>query len=224
MALTDTAIRGTKPSKRSYKVYDRDGLFLLVKPNGSKLWRWRYRFNGREKLMAFGEYPLVSLVQARERLLAGRKMLGTGIDPMAERKAQAEVRQRETQARQREIENSFERVARRWWEWWAAGKSPRHADYVLRRLEADVFPAFGHKVIDAVTATDIRAVMLTIEHRGARDVARRSHETTGQVFRYAIAHVSRPGILLLISNPATFWPKPRQRTLPAWTLKNYRIC
>lgn len=188
MALTDTAIRGTKPSKRSYKVYDRDGLFLLVNPNGSKLWRWRYRFDGKEKLMAFGGYPFVSLIQARERLLAGRKMLATGIDPMAERKAQAEVKQQETQVRQRESEDNFERVARRWWEWWAAGKSPRHADYVLRRLETDVFPSFGHKFVDSVTAADIRELMLTIEGRGARDVAKRFHETTGQIFRYAIAH------------------------------------
>jgi Arm DNA-binding domain len=75
--------------------------------------------------MAFGEYPLVSLAQARERLLAGRKMLAAGVDPMAERKAEAEAKQREAEAREREAENSFERVARKWWEWWAAGKSPR---------------------------------------------------------------------------------------------------
>ncbi len=107
---------------------------------------------------------------------------------MAERKAEAEAKQRETEAREREAENSFENVARKWWEWWSAGKSPRHTDYVLRRLEADVFPAFGHKFIDNVTAADIRKLMLAIEGRGARDVAKRAHETTGQIFRYAIAH------------------------------------
>lgn len=188
MALSDTAIRGLRLSKKPYKVYDRDGLFLLVNPSGSKLWRWRYRFDGKEKLMAFGEYPLVSLAQARERLLAGRKMLALGTDPMAERKAEAEAKEREAQARQRQSDNSFERVARRWWEWWAGGKSPRHANYVLRRLETDVFPAVGDKFVDAVTAADIRDLMLTIEGRGARDVAKRAHETTGQIFRFAIAH------------------------------------
>ena len=138
--------------------------------------------------MALGEYPIVMLEEARERHFAARKKLAAGIDPMVERKAEAATRQREAEERQREAENSFEKIARKWWEWWAAGKSPRHTDYVVRRLEADVFPAFGHKFIDNVTPADIRKLMLAIEGRGARDVAKRAHETTGQIFRYAIAH------------------------------------
>ncbi len=188
MALSDSAVRTIKPGQKPFKVYDRDGLFLLINPNGSKLWRWRYRFGGKEKLMAIGEYPVVSLAQARERQFVARKKLSGGVDPMAERRAEAESRQRTAEAMQREAESSFENIARKWWEWWSAGKSPRHADYVLRRLEADVFPAFGHKFIDAVTADDIRSLMMAIEGRGARDVSKRAHETTGQIFRYAIAH------------------------------------
>ncbi|WP_049961162.1 tyrosine-type recombinase/integrase [Pseudacidobacterium ailaaui] len=98
---------------------------------------------------------------------------------------------------QRQAESSFEKIARKWWEWWAVGKSPRHTDYVLRRLEADIFPAFGHKFIDYVNAADIRTLMIAIEARGARDVAKRAHETAGQIFRYAIAHG------LASRNPAT---------------------
>jgi integrase len=188
MPLSDVAVRTMKSRERAYKVYDRDGLFLLVNPGGSKLWRWRYRFDLKEKLMALGEYPVISLALAREHHLAVRKILASGIDPMAERKSESEAKQKEVEAKEREAENSFEKVARKWWDWWAAGKSQRHADYVLRRLEADAFPSFGHKFIDAVTAADIRKLMLTIEDRGARDVAKRAHETTGQVFRYAIAH------------------------------------
>ena len=188
MALTDAAIRATKPAKKPYKMYDREGLFLLVNPSGSKLWRWRYWSDGKEKLMALGEYPIVNLADARERQFAARKKVAAGIDPIAERKAEAETRRRETEEREREAENSFEKIARKWWERWAAGKSPRHTDYVLRRLEADVFPAFGHKFIDNVTPADMRKLMLAIESRGARDVAKRAHETTGQIFRYAIAH------------------------------------
>ena len=169
-------------------MYDREGMFLLVNPGGSKLWRWRYWADGKEKLMALGEYPIVNLAEARERRFAARKKVAAGIDPIVERKAEAESRKREAEARQREAENSFEKIARKWWEWWAAGKSPRHTDYVLRRLEADVFPAFGHKFIDNVTPADIRKLMLAVEGRGARDVAKRAHETTGQIFRYAIAH------------------------------------
>jgi integrase len=188
MPLSDLAVRALRPRERAYKVYDRDGLFLLVNPGGSKLWRWRYRFDQKEKLMALGEYPVVTLGEVRDRHLAARKILAGGSDPMTERKATAQAKQKEIEARERESERSFEKVARKWWDWWAAGKSQRHADYVLRRLEADVFPAFGHKLIDAVAAADIRNLMLTIEGRGARDVAKRAHETTGQVFRYAIAH------------------------------------
>ena len=153
--------------------------------------------------MALGEYPFVTLKEARERHVAARKKLAAGIDPMVERKAEAETRQtggRSTSNARRR--HSFEKIARRWWEWWSAGKSPRHADYVLRRLEADVFPAFGHKFIDNVTPADIRKLMLAIESRGARDVAKRAHETTSQIFRYAIAHGIASG------NPAAnFKPK-----------------
>jgi len=138
--------------------------------------------------MALGEYPVVSLAEARDRHLAARKLLGSDVDPMAMRKAEAEAKQREAEAQERETENSFENVARKWWDWWAPGKSPRHTNYVMRRMEADVFPSFGHRFIEAVTATDIRKLMQMIENRGARDVAKRAHETTGQVFRYAIAH------------------------------------
>jgi integrase len=116
---------------------------------------------------------------------------------MAERKAEAESRKREAEAVQHQVESSFEKIARKWWKWWSVGKSPRHAYYVLRRLEADVFPAFGHKFIDDVNAADIRTLMISIEGRGARDVAKRAHETTGQIFRYAIAHG------LASRNPAT---------------------
>jgi hypothetical protein len=91
------------------------------------------------------------------------------------------------EARQREAQNGFDNVARKWWEWWSIGKSRRHADTVRQRLEEDVFPAFGHKFIDGVTAADVRELMLTIERRDARDVAKRAHETTSQIFRYAIA-------------------------------------
>ncbi|MGD0941213.1 MAG: Arm DNA-binding domain-containing protein [Terracidiphilus sp.] len=113
MALTDTTIRATKPAKKPFKIYDREGLFLLVNPGESKLWRWRYWADGKEKLMALGEYPIVNLAEARERHFAARKKLANGIDPMVERKTEAETRQRETEERQHEAENSFEKIARK---------------------------------------------------------------------------------------------------------------
>lgn len=188
MALTIREIENAQPRDTKYKLADGGGLCLLVAPSGAKLWRWRYRFDGKEKMMALGEYPLVTLKDARERHFEARKTLAAGTDPMAERKAESEAKQRAAEAQEREAEGSFEKIARKWWAWWAIGKSPRHADTVMRRLEADVFPAYGHKFIDAITAADIRELMLEVELRDARDVAKRVHETTGQIFRYAIAH------------------------------------
>jgi len=141
MALTIKEIDGAKPTDRSYKLADGGGLCLLIPPSGAKLWRWRYRVDGKEKMMALGEYALVSLKEARERHSEARKALANGIDPMAERKAEGEAKQKEAAARQREAENSFESVACEWWKWWLIGKSPRHADTTMRRMEADLFPA-----------------------------------------------------------------------------------
>ena len=188
MGLTIKEIENAKPGEKPYKLADAKGLCLLVSPTAARLWRWRYRFDGKEKMMALGEYPDVTLKEARDRHAAVRKVLDAGVDPMSERKAQTENRLRELEERERQAANSFEKIARKWWDWWAVGKSPRHTDYVLRRLEADVFPAFGRKFIDDVTPADVRKLILAIEGRGARDVAKRAHETTGQIFRYAIAH------------------------------------
>ena len=98
MALTDTAIRRAKPGTKPFKLYDREGLFLLINPSASRLWRWRYKFDGKEKLMALGECPLVGLAQARELHLAARKSMVSGTDPMAERKAEGEAKQKEIEA------------------------------------------------------------------------------------------------------------------------------
>jgi integrase len=208
MGLTIKDIDNAKPRTSKYKLADGGGLCLLVAPSGAKLWRWRYRFDGKEKMMALGEYPLVTLKEARERHFEARKTLAAGIDPMAERKAEAVAKQSEAKAQQREAESSFEKIGRKWWAWWSVGKSPRHADTVMRRLESDVFPMIGHKFIDAITAADIRELILPIEVRGARDVAKRAHETIGQIFRYAIANG------LAMRNPAADF-KPSDILKPA---------
>ena len=196
MPLTDTAIKRSKAGAKAYKLYDRDGLFLLVKENGSKLFRLKYRYHGKEKLMALGEYPYVSLATARERALDGRKKLADNIDPMAEKQAQAKAKQAQEeaarvqrQAEQRASEKTFKAVALKWHKWWAPGVGLKTAAYIMRRLEADVFPAFGDLQPDDIKASDIRNLILGIEReRGARDVAQRQHGTISQIFRYAITH------------------------------------
>ena len=148
---------------------DGAGLSLLVLPTGTKLWLWRYQFNGGEKNMTFGEYPLVGPKDARELHFAAKKLLASGVNPMAERKAEAEAKQQEAKALEREADSSFEKIARKWWAWWSMGKSPRHAETLMNRLEADVFPVIGHLPIDSVQTGHIRDIMITVEKRGASD-------------------------------------------------------
>ncbi len=181
MALTDTEIRKAKASDKAYRMSDGNGLYLWLTPAGGKLWRWAYDYSGKEKLMTFGRYPDVPLALARERHGAARKLLATGIDPMAQRKAE-KTAQMATSA------NSFQSVASLWMEHWQDGKSPRHVAYVKRRMDTDILPCLGARPIAEIEAPELVAMTKVIEQRGARDIAKRALETTGQVFRYAIAH------------------------------------
>jgi integrase len=181
MAITDTEIKRAKPEQKPYSMSDSGGLHLVISPAGGKLWRWKYRFEGKEKLMALGKYPQVPLAMARERHSEGRRLLATGVDPMAQRKA---VKTAERVA----SENSFASVAAQWFEHWQDGKSPRHVDSVKRRMAADILPCLGARPIAEIEAPEIVALAKAIEKRGARDIAKRALETAGQVFRYAIAH------------------------------------
>jgi integrase len=179
--LTDTEIKRAKTKDKAYMMSDGGGLYLWVTPPGGKLWRWSYMYDDKEKLMSFGKYPEVSLAMARERHGAARRMLATGIDPMAERKT-AKI------ARRAANENSFTSVAERWLEHWREGKSPRHVDYVRRRMDADILPCLGARPMAEIEAPELVAMVKIIEKRGARDIAKRALETTGQIFRYGIAH------------------------------------
>jgi integrase len=190
MPLTDTAIKKAKPSEKPFKLSDSRGLFLLVNPTGSKLWRWKYRFLGKEKVMTLGAYPDVSLAQARDGVDRARKILATGQDPMAIRKA-------DKVATRTSAENSFETVARLWWEHWKPPLSEQHAGQVMRRFEADVFPHIGGRPVSEIQAPELVAMLKVIAGRGVNDLAKRALQTTSQVFRYAIAHG------LAIRNPAT---------------------
>ena len=192
MALSDTQIKKAKPAARLQKLSDAGGLQLHVAVTGAKLWRWAYRFDGKQKTMALGAYPSISLAQAREARDLGKKRLASDIDPMQHRKA-------EKLARQSASEHSFESVARQWFEHWKGPKNARHAGYVLARLEADVFPAIGARPVAEIEAPELVRMVKTIEARGALDIAKRCLQMTGQVFRYAIAH----GIGRATRNPAT---------------------
>lgn len=181
MPLTDTAARQAKPAAKPTKLSDGRGMYLLVTPSGSRLWRWKYRFQGKEKLMPLGQYPAVSLARARAACEEARRLLSEGQDPMERRKV-------EKLAKLSAADDAFETVARQWWEHWKGPRSTRHADYVLRRLEADVFPVLGSRPVSNITAPQLLAMAKGIESRGALDIAKRALQTCGQIMRYAVAH------------------------------------
>ncbi len=156
-------------------------MYLEVTAAGGKYWRVKYRHGGKEKRLALGVYPAVSLAQARKARDQAREALATGDDP-AQLKRDAKL------IRAMSAANTFETVARQWWAHWSGPKSPRHADYVMRRLEADVFPALGARPVASITAPQLLAMAKAIEARGAVDIAKRSLQTCGQIMRYAVGH------------------------------------
>ena len=180
MTLTDIAVRRAKAKKKPYKMYDAGGLFLLVTPSGSKWWRFKYRFNHKEKLLSLGTYPDISLKEARDRRDQERKKLANKVDPAIHRKA-VHAAWAEGQA------NSFEVIAREWVNRQAAIWVPSNTNKIRRRLEVNIFPWLGPRPIADITAPELLVNLRRVEARGFVGVAHRILQTCGQIFRYAVA-------------------------------------
>lgn len=179
MKLTDTACRTAKAKDKPYKKADGGGLYLLINKDGSKYWRMKYRFLGKEKLLAFGTYPLTSLADAREERETAKKLLAGGIDP-------AKYRKEEKRQTIRNAQNTFKVVALEWHENQKDRWSENHALNVLHRLETDIFPHIGAEPLADIEAPDLLDILRKIEKRGALDIAKRSRQICGQIFRYGI--------------------------------------
>ena len=179
MKLTNTACINAKPKEKPYKLADGGGMYLEITPSGGKLWRLKYRFGGKEKLLSLGKYPQTTLAEARIKREELKKLLANGTDPSDHRKQQ---KQEQTLS----SANNFEAVAREWHENHKATWSDNHTKTVLQRLEADIFPALGYRPINSINAPDLLAVVRKIEERGAHDVAKRAVQVCGQIFRYGI--------------------------------------
>ncbi|EBZ0341109.1 DUF4102 domain-containing protein, partial [Salmonella enterica subsp. enterica serovar Infantis] len=179
MALTDIQIKRAKPQDKPYTMNDGHGLSLLIKPDGSKGWRFRFRFAGKARLMSFGSYELVSLAEAREKRDTARKQVANGIDPVEERKAQKLAQKLST-------ENSFESVSREW----HAAKADRwtiaYREEIIKTFEQDVFPFIGKRPISEIKPLELLEVLKRIEKRGALEKTRKVRQRCGEVFRYAI--------------------------------------
>ncbi|MFP3549112.1 integrase arm-type DNA-binding domain-containing protein [Paraburkholderia sp. SIMBA_049] len=182
--LTDVAIKNAKPRDKSYRLHDSGGLYLEVFPNGSKLWRWKYRFEGREKRLALGAYGTsassVGLRDARDERDKARLMLKQGDDP-------SESKKRLKVVEQIEAASTFEAVANDWYARKMMDKAESHRVKVKARLENDILPWLGDKPITEILASDVLDCLRRIEDRGARDTAHRALQNCSAVFSYAVA-------------------------------------
>lgn len=181
MPLTDTAIRNSKARDdgKPAKLADGGSLFLWIMPNGAKYWRMAYRYDGKQKTLSFGVYPTVTLKEAREKRDAAHKLLAAGVDPNAAKKEQK-------RERQLNAENSFESVAREWYDKQLPRWSKDHAVRILDSLEADAFPDLGKQPVSQLTAPMILDTIRKIEKRGAVETAQRVLQRINAVIRYAI--------------------------------------
>ena len=177
--LTDAGIRAAKPRDRDYKLNDSGGLVLFVTKAGGKLWRLRYTYAGKEKLLSFGPYPELSLANAREQRDAAKTLLREGTDPALQRKLR--------KAFGNELANTFEAIARDWHSRHLPTWTERHGKDVLDSLEASVFPILGRLTITDIKAPMVLGVLRQIEARPAPETARRVRQRMSAVFVYAIA-------------------------------------
>lgn len=179
MSLSDTAIRNAKPSNKAFKMYDEQGLFILITPSGGKWWRLKFRFNGNENSISLGTYPETSLKSARDKRDEARRLLAEGINPSEQRKAKKA-------STRNNAANSFESISREWLATHMSNKAESHKSKVQRRLEIHLFPWIGNKPIDSLSAPEILDALKRIEKLGIIETAHRALQTTGQVFRYAV--------------------------------------
>lgn len=179
MPLSNIKIKAAKPTDKDYKLGDEKGLFLLIKKNGSKYWRLKYRYGGKEKLLAIGVYPEVTLAAARTKRDEARTLLANDIDPMLHKQANAA-------ARTNSAANSFEVIAREWFT--KRGKKSDSGDKrLIALLERDLFPYLGNRPISEITPPELLQSLRRIEARGAVETAHRAKQYAGQIFRYGVA-------------------------------------
>lgn len=179
-ALTAIQVKNAKPREKPYKLFDGGGLYLEVAPNGSRIWRLKFRqSNGRENRLTFGPYPEITLQHAREKRLEARRHILSGVDP-AKRRDDAKRRAAEDAA------NTFEKVAREWYFNRVPTWSERTAKNMIQRLEADIFPKIGNRPIGELKHLDIIVTLRKIEERGAAEIAHRMKAVCAHIFSYSI--------------------------------------
>ncbi|WP_369064245.1 tyrosine-type recombinase/integrase [Enterobacter sp. MALB-1] len=179
MKLTARQISTAKPQDKPYKLADGGGLYLLVNPNGSRYWRMKYRYAGKEKLLSIGVYPDVSLAEARDKRNEAKRLLAAGEDP-------SEVKQAAKEAKSLAVNNSFELLALEWHEHKKPNWSSGYADDILEYLRKDIFPYIGRKAITDIKPMDMLSVLKKMEERGVLDKLKKTRQACRQIFTYAV--------------------------------------
>ena len=179
MPLTDIDCKHAKPKDKKYKLTDGAGLFLEIRENGGRYFRWRYFYAGKDKTLTIGTYPKISLSKARKAAEVAREKLADGIDPGAEKQVSKLTHKLM-------MNTTFEGIAREWIIKMTDRWVETHTNRVKRRLEIDVFPQIGNRPISEIKTPEILAVLQKIEVRGALETAKRIKQTCSQVFCYAV--------------------------------------
>lgn len=174
MKLSPLDCKNAKPRDKAYKMTDGHGLSLLVRPTGSKLWQWAYRYAGKQKTLSIGQFPVYGVREARDATYRARQQLDAGVDPM--RPAGDPLSQKR-----------FREVAEEHFVVWKGDKVPAHVERVWGRLEADAFPEIGDSRLVDIKPTDVVALVRKVEQRGALDVSRRLRQKISEIFGFAIA-------------------------------------
>lgn len=180
MPLNDMQIRRAKPEAKAYTLGDGQGLSLLIEPNGSKSWRFRYRFAGKPKMISLGVYPMITLADARSRRDDARKLVAEGKNP-------SEIRKEQKIALQTESESAFEKIATEWHQMKSAKWSEGYASDIMEAFQNDIFPYVGTRPVGEIKPLELLNVLRNIEKRGALEKMRKVRQRCSEVFRYAIA-------------------------------------
>ena len=185
-ALTDRNILHAKSKDKQYKIFDGKGLFVLIHPNGSKYFRWEYKFEGKRKTYAIGVYPETTLKQARDERLEAQKLVNEGFDPVNVRKKIKSEQKLVLKAKQGLDQLSFKNVAMEWWKRQSLNQTVKHAREARRSLENHVFPHIGFKRTDEITTKEVKSLLLDLEGQGKGETAHRVQQRLRSVFQYAI--------------------------------------
>ena len=185
-ALTDTSIRNSKSRQKQYKIFDGQGLFVLIHPNGSKYFRYRYKFEGKEKVMALGVYPETTLKEAREKRLEAQRLVKDGLDPVRFRLEIRAKREKEEKEKFLKTQNTFEHVSKDWLAREKKRITYKHAKDARRSLEMHVYPKIGNQPIDDISTKEIKSVLSVIQDSGKLETAHRVHQRIRSVFQFAV--------------------------------------